>query len=135
MGDNTDKNKNSTLKTSNNVSATQTIFVKPLANVSKIKVFIGQNFRRWQESVSTLLDMYGVVFALTTSKPDSSTPAKVWTRADKVYCHTLLSVLSNDLFDVYCSYKEAKDIWDSFILKYTVEDDIGQRFVIKNYYR
>jgi len=44
-------------------------------------------------------------------------------------------VLSNDLFDVYASYKEAKDIWDSLILKYTAEDIIRQRFMIGNYYR
>jgi len=44
-------------------------------------------------------------------------------------------VLSNDLFDIYCSYKEAKDIWDSLILKYTVEDVVRKRFVIGNYYR
>ena len=44
-------------------------------------------------------------------------------------------MLSNDLFDVYASYKEAKDIWDSLILKYTAEDIIRQRFMIGNYYR
>jgi len=39
------------------------------------------------------------------------------------------------LFDVYCSYKEAKDIWDSLILKYNVDEVDRQRFVIGNYYR
>jgi len=43
--------------------------------------------------------------------------------------------LSNDLFDVYCSYKESKEILDSLILKYTVEDMVRQRFIIANYYR
>jgi len=69
--------------------------------------------------------MYEVAFALMTLKPDSSTATKqidVWIQTNKVYRHTLLSALSNDLFDVYCSYKEAKDIWDFLILKYTTED-------------
>jgi len=82
--------------------------------------------------------MYGVALALTTSKPDSTTTAKQvddWIHANKVCRHTLLSVLSNDLFDVYASYKNAKDIWDSLILKYTVEDIVRQRFMIANYYR
>jgi len=39
------------------------------------------------------------------------------------------------MFDVYCSYEEAKDIWDSFILKYAAEDIARQRFMIENYYR
>ena len=70
-------------------------------------------------------------------KPDSSTAAKQvddWIHANKVCRHTLLSVLSNDMFDVYASYKNAKDIWDSLILKYIVEDIVRQRFVIGNYY-
>jgi len=82
--------------------------------------------------------MYGVAFSLTTSKPDSSTDAKqiyAWTHANKVCRHTLVSALSNDLFDVYCFYKEAKDIWDSLILKYTAKDVVRQNFVIENYYR
>jgi len=44
-------------------------------------------------------------------------------------------VLSNDLFNVYASYKNAKYIWDSLILKYIAEDIVRQRFVIANYYR
>uniref|UniRef100_A0A0R0EVE1 Uncharacterized protein n=1 Tax=Glycine max TaxID=3847 RepID=A0A0R0EVE1_SOYBN len=45
------------------------------------------------------------------------------------------SALFNDLFNVYCSYKESKEIWDSLILKYTTEDRVRQRFIITNYYR
>ena len=101
------------------------IFAKSLPDVSKIKVFTGQNFHRWKERVHTLLDMHGVVFVLSTPKPDAATDAsqlQQWVQANKVCCHTLLSALSNDLFDVYCSYKESKEIWDSLMLKYTIKD-------------
>jgi len=50
------------------------------------------------------------------------------------YVVTPFLVFSNNLFDVYCFYKEAKYIWDSLILKYTVEDVVRQRFVTKNCY-
>jgi len=50
------------------------------------------------------------------------------------YVVTPFSVFSNNLFDVYCFYKETKYIWDSFILKYTAEDVIRQRFMTKNCY-
>ena len=56
---------------------------------------------------------------------DTSSPVKQiedWINTNKVCRHTMLSALSNDMFDVYCSYKEAKEIWDSLILKYTAED-------------
>jgi len=58
----------------------------------------------------------------------------VWAHASNVCRHTLLGVLSNDLFNVYYFYKEAKDIWDSLILKYTVEYVVKQRSMIGNYY-
>jgi len=113
MAENTNDNNNVAQRTSNVVSATQTIFTKPFPDFSKIEVFTSQNCRCWEERVSTLLDMYEVALALTTSKPDSTTTAKQvddWIHANKVCRDTLLSVLSNDLFDVYASYKNAKDI-------------------------
>jgi len=78
--------------------------------------------------------MYGVAFALTTSKLDSNTTTKQiddWIHANKVCRHALLNVLSNILFDVYASYKEAKDIWDYLILKYTAKDIVKKRFVFE----
>jgi len=57
--------------------------------------------------------MYGVATALTSSKPNSNIPSKQiedWIHANKVCRHTLLSALSNDMIDVYCSYKKAKEI-------------------------
>ncbi|KAH1059564.1 hypothetical protein GYH30_003525 [Glycine max] len=77
--------------------------------------------------------MHGVVFALSTPKPDAATDVsqlQQWVQANKACRHTLLSVLSTNLFDVYCSYKESKEICDSLILKYTVENVVKQRFII-----
>jgi len=76
MTENANNNNNADLETSNVVFATQSIFAKPFSEVLKIEVFVGQNFWHWQEHVSTLLDMYEVALALTTSKPDSTTVVK-----------------------------------------------------------
>ena len=35
---------------------------------------------------------------------------------------------------MYCSYKEAKEIWESMITKYTTEDVGKQKFVIGKFY-
>ena len=74
-----------------------------------------------------------------SSKPESGTQAKTSRRLDdanKTCRHTLLSVsaLSNELFDVYCLYKETKAIWDLLILKYTTENVVPQIFILGNYY-
>ncbi|GAU51024.1 hypothetical protein TSUD_283680 [Trifolium subterraneum] len=113
-------------------------YAKQFPDVTKIEEFDGQNFKRWQERVYSILDMYTVVNALTESKPATTATEKVteqWTHANRVCRCTILSTLSNELFDVYCSYKEAKDIWESMAAKYTAEDAGKQKFVIGNYYR
>jgi len=64
-------NNNPTLENQNIVSRTQTVFAKLFLDVLKIKVFSGQNL--WH---CTLLYMYVEAYALTSSKPESSTPTK-----------------------------------------------------------
>ena len=60
---------------------------------------------------------------------------EAWAHVNKVCRHTILTTLSNELFGVYYTYKEAKVIWESMLTKYTTEDMGKQRFVIGNYYK
>ena len=107
-------------------------FAKPFPDISKIEVFGGENFKRWQERIFSVLDIRGVTWVLTDSKTDTN--IKSWTYKNKVCRHSIISTLSNELFDVYCSYKEAKEIWESMITKYTAEDAGKQKFVIGKFY-
>ena len=77
--------------------------------------------------------MHGVAWLLSTENTLPNSEA--WTYANKVCRHTILTTLSNELFDVYCAYKEAKVIWESMLKKYTTEDVSKQKFVIGNYYK
>lgn len=108
-------------------------FAKLFPDISKIEVFGGQNFRRWQERVFSVLDMHGIAATLTDSMPVDPNQLDKWTRANKVCRHTILNTLSNELFDGYCI--EARAIWESINLKYTAKDAGKQKFVIGNYYR
>ncbi|GAU34576.1 hypothetical protein TSUD_29220 [Trifolium subterraneum] len=120
-------------------SSTVVNYSKSLPDVSKIEVFEGQNFRRWAERVFSLLDVKGVTSALTVAEPDEAKAdpkiVEGWKHANKVCRYTILSTLSNDLFDVYCSYKGANEIWDNLNIKYTAEDATKQKFVVGNYLR
>ena len=140
----TNENTSPNASVSKDVPATNGLTVMPLPmprpfpDVSKIEVFDGSFFRRWQERVYSVLDMYGVAGALTDSEPaaDATQATKdSWIQANKVCRHTLISTLSNELFDVYNVYKEANKIWESLILKYTAEDASKQKFVVANYYK
>ena len=41
---------------------------KTFPDVSKIEVFVNENFKRWQEHVHSLLDIHGVAYALTEAQ-------------------------------------------------------------------
>ena len=58
---------------------------------------------------------------------------KAWAHANKVCRHTILTTLSNELFDIYCAYKEAKVNWESILTKYAAEDVGKKKFVVGNY--
>ena len=90
------------------------------------------------------LDIIGLAFALTDEKPKPTEGMEPnsdiftknlqnWEHANKVCRHIILSTLSNELFDVYCSYKEAREIWDSMNKKYILEDAGTQKFAIGNF--
>ena len=66
-----------------------------------------------------LLDIHGVAYALTESQPAATVDVKIqesWQYANKVCRHTILQTLSNELFDVFCSCKEAKQIWEALVM-------------------
>ena len=94
---------------------------KVFPDISRIKVFFGQNFKSWQERIYSTLDMHGEAWLLSTENMHVNT--EVWAQANKVCRHTILTTLSNELFDVYYAYKEAKVIWKSMLTKYMAEDE------------
>ena len=103
-------------------------YAKPFLDISRIEVFSGQNYKRWQKRIYSTLDMLGVAWLLSTKNTLPNSEA--WTYTNKVCRHTILTTLSNELFDVYCAYKEAKVIWESMLKKYTAEDIGKQKFVV-----
>lgn len=93
------------------IPPTSLSYAKAFLDISKIEVFDGNNFKRWQERVNSILDVHGVAFMLARSKPkDCGKQLENWVHANKVCRYTIISALYDDLFDVYCSYKEAKEI-------------------------
>jgi len=136
MVENTNKNSKSTLETSNNVFATQSIFVKLFPNVTKIEVFTNKNFYPGKNVCLPCWTYIESLLHLQLLNPTQAHFQKILTIGlmQIRYVVTPFSVFSNNLFDVYWFYKEAKYIWDSLILKYSAKDVIRQRFVIKNCY-
>lgn len=106
--------------------------------MSKIEIFANENFKRWQERIFSLLDIHGIAHALLYPQPSANTDNKIvksWQHANKVCRHTILKTISNELFDVYCSYKEAKGTSEALIKKFTAENAAKQKFVVENFYQ
>ena len=71
---------------------------------------------------------------LTNPKPKSdSKDLSKWENDNKQVRNAFLNTLTNELFDVYCQYKFAKEIWDALTKKYTVEDAGIQKYAIRNF--
>ncbi|KAL5754394.1 hypothetical protein ACOSP7_022614 [Xanthoceras sorbifolium] len=87
---------------------------KSLPDISKIESFNGIYFKRWQEKVTDTLDVLNFAKHLTKSKPkegsDYAESLEAWNKGNKVCRHTILSTLSNELYDVYYPYKTASNI-------------------------
>ena len=84
----------------------------------------------------SLLDIHGVAFALTEAQPTATTDVKTqesWQYANKVCQHTILQTFSKELFDVYCTCKKVKTIWEALTTKFTTKNATKQKFVVEKY--
>ena len=82
------------------------------ADTSKIDPFNRTLFKRWQERVYSAIDVVNPGHILTYPKPKSdSKDLSKWENKNKQVRHAILSTLTNELFDVYCQYIVAKEIW------------------------
>ncbi|XP_039119091.1 uncharacterized protein LOC120255315 [Dioscorea cayenensis subsp. rotundata] len=82
--------------------------------------------------------MFNLAHILTEAKPDPTSEAysetlSIWEKRNKICRHTILSTLSNELYDIYCDLKTAKEIWNSLHKKYVVEDARNQKYAIGNF--
>ncbi|KAL5787944.1 hypothetical protein ACOSP7_004893 [Xanthoceras sorbifolium] len=100
---------------------------KSLSDILKIESFNEIHFKPWQEKVTNTFDVLNFVEYLTKSKREEGSEnytesLEAWNKGNKVCCHTILSTLSNELYDIYCPYKTASEIWEELKRKYVVED-------------
>lgn len=74
----------------------------------------------------------GHIFANPKPK-DGSHMLPTWETGNKQVRHTILNTISNELFDIYCQLKVAKEIWDAINKKFILEDAGTQKYAIGNF--
>ena len=100
---------------------------KALPDTWKIEPFGGKFFKRWHDRIYDTLDVMNLAEFLTEPPPDSDSEnyevlLQNWIKANKVCRSTILSTLSNELYDVYSQHKFAYEIWAQLRKKYIIED-------------
>lgn len=105
----------------------------------KPEKFNGTEFKRWQQKMLFYLTTLNLARflheeapALMEGETDKQIVAAVdaWKHADFLCRNYILNGLDNTLYNVYCSLKTAKELWDSLEKKYKTEDAGMKKFVV-----
>ena len=108
--------------------------LKVILEITKLVAFDGNNFKRWKERVLPILEFTEINRVLYEPKPkdDPKNIAK-WEKTNKLCVHTIKCGLSNKLFDNYCHFTCAKDLWDELNGRYRFEDEGAKKFAMAKF--
>uniref|UniRef100_A0A2N9FSN7 Retrovirus-related Pol polyprotein from transposon TNT 1-94-like beta-barrel domain-containing protein n=1 Tax=Fagus sylvatica TaxID=28930 RepID=A0A2N9FSN7_FAGSY len=106
-------------------------------DMSKLEPFDGNYYKRWSERMLFYLESIHVDFVLFNDRvpddvlePTRSTSIRTYEKANRTCRGHILHYLSNSLFDIYCGYNSAKEIWDALKKKYSMEDAGFKKYVV-----
>ncbi|XP_074570564.1 uncharacterized protein LOC141827228 [Curcuma longa] len=111
----------------------------PINHAEKPEKFMGMNFKRWQQKMLFYLTTLNLARFLTEEPPkvpegtlDAQTfnAVEAWKHSEFLCRNYILNCLADALYNVYCSKKSAKELWESLDLKYRTEDAGAKKFVV-----
>ena len=99
------------------------MILKVISEITKLEAFDGNNFKRWKERVLPILEFTEIDRVLYEPKPEED-PKNIakWEKMNELCVHTIKCGLINKLFDNYCHFTCAKDLWDELNGHYGFED-------------
>ena len=105
----------------------------------KPEKFNGTEFKRWQQKMLFYLTTLNLARFLQENAPalkENETNRQVvaaveaWKHADFLCRNYLLNGLDNTLYNVYCTFNTARELWESLDKKYKTEDAGLKKFVV-----
>ncbi|XXG75888.1 hypothetical protein AAC387_Pa08g0361 [Persea americana] len=108
----------------------------------KPEKFNGTEFKRWQQKMLFYLTtlnlarfLYEEAPALKEDETDKQvvTAVEAWKHVDFLCRNYILNGLDNTLYNVYCSLKTAKELWESLDKKYKTEDAGMKKFIVSRF--
>ena len=103
--------------------------LKVISKITKLEAFDRNNFKHWKERGLLILEFTEIDLVLYEPKPEDD-PKNIakWEKTNKLCVHTIKCGLSNKLFDNYCHFTCAKDLWDELNGRYGFEDEGAKKF-------
>ena len=102
--------------------------------------FNGIDFKRWRQKMLfylTTMNLANIVKE-DVPKPDKEPPSKeslmtieAWTQSDFLCRNYILNRLENNLYDIYSSYKTAKQVWEMLELNIKLKMLVPKRWLIQ----
>ena len=101
--------------------------------------FNGTDFKRWQQKMLFYLTTMNLANIIREDVPKATTDPptremlmtiEAWKQSDFLCRNYILNRLENNLYDIYSSYKTAKEVWEMLEKKYKTEDAGAKKFVI-----
>uniref|UniRef100_UPI0005CAD082 uncharacterized protein LOC105351832 n=1 Tax=Fragaria vesca subsp. vesca TaxID=101020 RepID=UPI0005CAD082 len=117
-------------------------------HVEKPKKFKGSNFKRWQQKMLFYLTTLHVAKVLTAEAPkalpegegenapteaekaDNLKAMDTWKTNEFLCRNYILNALDDSLYDIYSTFKTARELWQSLKNKYKTEVACSKKFVI-----
>ena len=105
----------------------------------KLEKFNGTEFKRWQRKMLFYLTTLNLARFLQEDAPalkENETERQLvaaveaWKYADFLCRNYLLNGLDNTLYNVYCAFNTARELWESLDKKYKTEDVGLKKFVV-----
>jgi hypothetical protein len=107
------------------------------ADAMKPEKFNGVNFKRWQTKAQLWLSSMGVFWVVSDPPAlplGSEKEVQEFTAATTIFVGCVLSVLSDQLCDVYMHVKSATEPWEALEHKYSASDAGRELYVMEQYH-
>ncbi|XP_024200265.1 uncharacterized protein LOC112203539 [Rosa chinensis] len=120
-------------------------------HVEKPEKFKGSDFKRWQQKMLFYLTTLHVADVLTIEAPkdlpegdgenvptdaqkaENQKAIVAWASNEFLCRNYILNALDDSLYDIYSSFKTAKELWESLDNKYKTEVACSKKFVISKF--
>ena len=121
----------------NNVINTLSVSKNPYDE--KPDKFNGTDFKIWKEKMLFYLTTMNLENIIREDVPKDTTDPPIremlltieaWTQSDFLFKKYILNHLENNLYDIYSSYKTAKEVWEMLENKYKTKYARAKKFVI-----